>query len=114
MSKADYWEETIAIAADECGLSLTKEQIGYLAGAAEASHDNYGLAFYSPSASDFYAGVERDWERKYNALQKEFDTYRNNAESAVKIALHRSSNDSVSIGEYGEVTLYSGRTVRLQ
>lgn len=44
----DYWKECISIAADECDLSLTKEQLDYLASSVEGGHDNYGMAFYSP------------------------------------------------------------------
>jgi hypothetical protein len=114
MSKADYWKETISIAADECGAKLTPEQLAYIAGAAEASHDNYGLAFYSPPASYHYAGIEREYERKYKALQAEFDRYRVNAEEAVKTALNVRPSDSVVIREYGEVIRYNGRTERIQ
>jgi hypothetical protein len=109
MSKQDYWEETIEIAASECGLSLTEEQIKYLGAAAESSHDNYGMAFYSPPASDRIHAEEREWERRYKLLDKEFEAYRNNAEHAVKKALNCRTNDSVGIGEYGKVTLYDGR-----
>ncbi len=114
MSKPDYWEEMIAIAAEECCLALTDVQLKYLAGAAESSHDNYGMAFYSPPASDRISAIESEWKKKYESLQKELDKYRENAEYAMKVALRRSTNDSVSIGDYGEVTLYNGRTVRLQ
>ena len=41
----NYWEECISTAADECGLKLTKEQLKYLADAAEGGHENYGMAF---------------------------------------------------------------------
>lgn len=47
-STIDYWKECISIAADECDLSLTKEQLDYLASSVEGGHDNYGMAFYSP------------------------------------------------------------------
>ena len=41
----DYWEECISIAADECGLKLTKDQLECLAGSVECGHENYGMAF---------------------------------------------------------------------
>lgn len=49
---ADYWAECISIAADECGLELTPEQMAYLADAASGAHEHYGMAFYSPSRID--------------------------------------------------------------
>lgn len=41
----DYWKECISIAADECGLSLTDEQLECIAGAVEGGYENYGMAF---------------------------------------------------------------------
>lgn len=52
MNDLEYWKECISIAADECDLSLTSEQLEYLADSASGSHENYGMAFYSPPASD--------------------------------------------------------------
>ena len=54
-------------------------------------------------SSDRHAQIEREWEAKFKALQREFDTYRGNAETSVKIALSQHSNANVSIGEHGEV-----------
>jgi hypothetical protein len=50
MAKAelDYWKECLGIAADECGLSLTDDQLTELAEGAMGGHDHYGMAFYSP------------------------------------------------------------------
>lgn len=41
----DYWEECISIAADECGLTLTKDQLECLASYVVGGHENYGMAF---------------------------------------------------------------------
>ena len=41
----DYWEECISIAANDCGLTLTKDQLECLAGSVESGHENYGMAF---------------------------------------------------------------------
>ena len=38
-AQRDYWQECIAIAAEECGLTLTPEQLDYLAGAAEGPRE---------------------------------------------------------------------------
>lgn len=114
MTDVEYWKECISIAADECELSLTDEQLTCLAESVSGGHENYGMAFYSPSASDRYYDIEREWEGKYKALQSEFDKYKNNAETAVKRALNQYEDSSVSIGEYGEVLRHGGRTERIQ
>ena len=114
MAVNDYWLECVQIAADECGATLTKEQADYIAGSVESGHENYGLAHYSPPASDGYARQDREWKAKYDALQKEFDAFRNNAETAVKQALGQRSDAVVQIGEYGEVRKIDGRMDRIQ
>lgn len=43
----NYWEECISIAAEECGLDITKEQIEFIAGSVESGHENYGMAYGS-------------------------------------------------------------------
>ena len=114
MTSTDYWEECIADAADECGLSMSKEQLLLIAKAVEGAHENYGMAFYSPPDGDRIAGVDREWKRKYDALQAEFDKYRNNANTAVRQALGQHHDTPVSIGEHGEVTRHGGRSERIQ
>ena len=39
----DYWKESIQIAAEECGLLMTEEQLNYMAEAMQGSYENYGL-----------------------------------------------------------------------
>ncbi len=109
-----YWNECLSTAADECGLKLTDEQLGCLAGAAESAHENYGLAFYSPPVGDRIAEIERKWEAKVEKMQQESERYRRNAETAIKEALHQRRDESVSIGEDGEVFRHGGRTERIQ
>lgn len=113
-AERDYWQECIAIAAEECDLTLTPEQLDYLASSAESGHDHYGMAFYSPPASDRLEQIEREWEAKYKELKKQFDKYQGDAELAVKIALRQHRDAHVSIGEYGEVRRYDGRSDRIQ
>ena len=114
MNKTDYWRECIETAAEECGLLLTREQLECMAADVEGCHENYGMAFYSPPPSDRIAEVEREWKVKYEALQREFETYRNNAHTAVKKALRQRDDAVVSIGEDGEVLRYDGRCDRIQ
>ena len=113
-SEKDYWQECIAIAAEECELTLTREQLDCLASAAESGHDHYGMAFYSPPASDRISDIEGEWKAKLKAQQAEHERYVRNAETAVKQALKVHRDDPVVIGEYGEVTLCGGRSVRIQ
>jgi hypothetical protein len=110
----DYWCECISLAAEECGLALTKEQLECLADSAEAGHEHYGMAFYSPPASDRLSDIDREWKAKLSALQREFDNYRSNAETAVKKALRQHSDAQVTIGAYGEVLRHGGRTEQIQ
>jgi hypothetical protein len=60
----DYWAECVAIAANDCGLTLTEEQLQCLAGAMESGHEHYGLAFYTPPASDRISDVQRECDRR--------------------------------------------------
>lgn len=110
----DYWCECLSNAAEEVGLSLTKEQLTALAEAAENGHENYGQAFYSPPATDMFYEQERKHNETIKKLKKEFTDYQHNAETAVKQALGQYSDSQVSIGEYGEVTRYDGRITRIQ
>jgi hypothetical protein len=106
-AQRDYWQECIAIAAAECDLKLTPEQLDCLASSAEAGHEHYGMAFYSPPPSERLS-------EKLKALQAEFDAYRGHAEVAVKQALRLHRDDHVSIEQHGEVLMHGGRTVRIQ
>lgn len=114
MTHLDYWKECISAGADECELKLTDEQLTALADSAMGGHECYDMAFYSPPASDRMNDIEREWKAKYAALQREFDAYRGNAETAVKQALRQYSDANVTIGEHGEVLRHGGRTERIQ
>ena len=111
---AEYWKECISLAADECGLTLTSEQLECLASSAEAGHENYGMAFYSPPAGDRIADIERGWKEKVARVETEAERYRANAETAIKRALRQRDDANVSIGEYGEVHRHGGRTEQIQ
>lgn len=113
-AQLEFWKDCIAEGADSCGLVLTAEQETALAESAMGGHECYGMAFYSPPASDRYSQIEREWKAKHDALQREFDAYRGNAETAVKQALRQPRDAIVSIGEYGEVKRHGGRTEIIQ
>lgn len=110
----DYWRECISIAAEECDLTLTIDQLDALAESAKSGHEHYDMTFYSPPPSDRISDIEDEWKRKYKTLQAELEAYRNNAETAIKRALRQYDDASVSIGEYGEVFRHDGRTEQIQ
>ena len=114
MTTTDYWKECISLAAEECGLAITAEQLETVAVSAETGHENYGMAFYSPPDHERMDDIEKEWKAKLKAKDQELETYRNNAETAVKQALNQYADANVSIGEYGEVTRHNGRACRIQ
>lgn len=109
-----YWLECLQQSADDHGVTLTDEQALGMAEDIQASHENYGMAFYSPPASDRLNDIEREWKKRVSDLEKELERYRRNAETAIKIALRQHSDANVSIGEHGEVTRYGGRIETIQ
>lgn len=113
-AQRDYWQECIAIAAEECDLKMTPEQLDCLARGAENGHEHYGMAFYSPPSSDRINDIEQEWKTKLKCLQDEFDSYKGRADVAVKQALRIHNDCPVSIGHNGEVLMHCGRTVRVQ
>lgn len=109
-----YWEESFSCALDELGICVTSDQLKSLAEAIEMSHENYGLAFYFPPASDRLNEIKREADTRLERLQVEFDEYRRRAERAVGEALGQSANTPIHIGEYGEVFRTDGRTTQIQ
>lgn len=116
---ASYWEEAVSIAFEEADAwsayaGLTKEQRDHIGESLQGSHENYGMAHYTPPASDRLNQIEREADARLKALQREFDAYREDAETAVKRALRVRSDASVAIGKHGEVVKYDGRTTVIQ
>lgn len=114
MDANNYWIECVSEAMSEWGLDATLDQIKFIARAVQSGHENYGLAFYTPPASDRYNEIEREWQRKYKELEAKHDAYKLNAEEAVKKALKQFPDAQVSIGEHGEVMRHGGRTTQIQ
>lgn len=102
------------IAAEECDLQLTVDQLDCIANAAKMGHEHYGMAFYSPPTRERIDSIESEWKARLKRLQDEFDAYRNHAESAVKKALHIHRDARIAIEQRGEVLVYGGRTERIQ
>jgi len=113
-AQLNYWLECIQQSAEENGVTLTDEQALAMAGDVQSNHENYGMAFYSPPASDRLNEIEREWQSRFKKLEAEFERYRGNAETAVKQALRQHSDAKVSIGEHGAVERHDGRTERIQ
>ena len=113
-SQSDYWQECIACAASECHLKLTQEQLECLADAVKIGHEQYGMAFYSPPASDRLSDIESEWKAKLKAKEEEHERYVENAEKAVSRALRVQRGRPVSIGAHGEVFAHGGRTEQIQ
>jgi len=115
MTVLEYWKECLAHAADEGGFTLTDEQLSQLAEGCVGGHENYGMAFYSPPPSDRLNEIDRAWKAKYEALEKEFETYRHGAETAIKRALPKRTypDSNVGITNEGEVFVYGGRVTQI-
>lgn len=116
---AKYWDEAVAAAFDGAGAwdawdGLSKEVQAEIAEALQVSHENYGMAHYSPPSSDRVEAIEREWRAKLATVQRDFDSYRQDAETAVKRALKQGSDVSVTIGKYGEVVRWDGRGTVIQ
>jgi hypothetical protein len=104
MTTLDYWKETLSQAAEECGLTLTEEQLTCLADAAEGSHENYGMAFYSPPDSDRIADIERGWKAKVEAAEASAERYRSDFVRNICMR-HRVEPSQVTLEGNGEATI---------
>lgn len=107
-SKADYYAEGLDDSFAEHGVTATPEQIKAVSIDVAGYAEHEGQAFYTPPWSDRISDIERDWQTKYAALEKEFGKYRGDAELAVGKALKQYSDASLSIGPYGEVLRHDG------
>lgn len=112
-AQKDYWIECISEAVEAVGLVATDSQIEEIAASVRGAHENYGMAFYSPPASDGYARQDREWKARYEALRQEFERYQAGAEKAVRTALRQRHDESVSIRSDGSVFRHGGRTEQI-
>lgn len=61
MNDQDYWKECISVAAEECGLVLTDDQLAFLTESVQGGFENYSMAFGHediPSPADVRAKEE--------------------------------------------------------
>jgi hypothetical protein len=56
----EYWTEALSQALEECGATLTDEQLASVAASLQISHENYGMAFYTPPLDAHPVVAERD------------------------------------------------------
>lgn len=110
----DYWKECISHAADECGLSLTAEQIDTMATAVQVGHENYHMAFYSPPSTDRLKEMEKEYNKILIAKEIELETFKAKSNLALKKALNQYDDVNLVVGEHGEVYRCGGRTEQIQ
>ena len=100
-SQSDYWGECVALGCEEAGIAITREQIKELAAFVESGHENYGQAFYSPPATDYFEHEKRKQADLLKEARDELERYRSNAEAAVRRALNLRSDTHVTITPNG-------------
>ena|ERR1700722_19783214 len=72
MRPTEYWQECISDALEEAGLTASQKQISTIAEHVQGSHENYGMAFYSPPAGEHLrseiAGLKRQVKREQDKV----------------------------------------------
>lgn len=114
MNDDEYWKECISQSAEECGLKMTDDQLECIADSVKSGHEHYGMAFYSPPDHERRDDIEKEWKAKLKDKDEEIESYRRNAETAIKQALRQHSDANISIGKYGEVFRHDGSTTQIQ
>lgn len=109
----EYWKDCIVTALDELNISLTHNEVDHLVGAVEGAHENYGMAFYSPSYNDRLNGMRQEEAAKLERLQSELYAYKKGAESVIRSALNIPDDTQIGVTENGELIRYGGRTERI-
>ena len=74
----NYWKECIESAAEDCQLKLSKEQLECLVDSVKIGHENYGMAFYSPPASDRISDIEKEWKNKIHQHKQDYHNTKKN------------------------------------
>lgn len=71
----EYWEETVAIALSEEGISATKEQIENIAASVRVSHENYGMARGNDCIPNPLSHENQELRRELEAERKKVTCY---------------------------------------
>lgn len=95
----DQYVDTIQIAAQSVGVTLTDAQAAAISDAVYTDISNSGLERPVPAIEP----EDSRWKKRYAELEAEFAAYRRQAESAVKSAMGIPSHRPVTIGRYNEV-----------
>lgn len=103
-SSLDYWKEGIASSLEEVGVVLNEEQLTHLAKGVECAHENYGMAFYSPPASDRIADSERGWKAKVEGAEALAEKYRSDFVKNICMR-HNVLPSQVTLEGNGEATI---------
>lgn len=103
MSTLNYWQETVSDAADECGATLTPDQIRFIAEAVQSSHENYGLAFYIPPSTDRISEIKKDYQDQLSKIRS--DNQQNISAFVEKICKQNNCKPSEVWIESGEVKI---------
>ena len=101
--KRDYWSECISQAADEYGLTLTSEQLGALADAAESGHERYSQAFHDPGWGERMSDIEDGYRRKIKELEEQVLDAHNRGELCAKRLLGLWPDEQLSIDKHGHI-----------
>lgn len=112
-AQSDYWVECVADAAEECGAVLTEPQLQAIAESVENGHETYGMAFYSPPASDRLSVIESEWKAKLATVEAERDRAERNAHAALKKSIGLRDDAHITVEDGGDVFQHGGRTERV-
>lgn len=77
------------------------------------SQECYGMAFYTPPASDRISAIERENKSALTEIEARFDAYRATSEDVVRRILRLSPDTNIGINQHGEVHRYGGRIERI-
>ena len=99
----DYWKECISMAADECGLVLTDEQLECLAGSVEVGHESYGMAFGHDSIPNPMSSEVEQLKAQIKKLEKQHEAQLYGIKKGVATRRNVSLHD-VHIEDDGHIT----------
>lgn len=103
-AKRNYWKGCMAQAAEECDLTLMDDQLQYLANAAEAAHEQYGMAFYSPPSGNGQNHEDAARKKRVTDELQRVKDQRDAYEMALRRALGLHSDDNIRVDRFGSVT----------
>lgn len=114
-ARDDYWQEAFESTMDAMGLyhivqGMTDAQRKEMGASLATSHENYGLAFYTPSTSDRISAIEREWKKKLDDAERQKNEYIDRTEKVLRRVLRQHHDTHLSIDKEGNVVRWGGRT----